>query len=164
MSMVQIQATFAGFNGNACSLFSAYDTDSAVLVISAEAGYRTERRSCCIVLTNVQGIDRDTFFTDADLMQAISAFHSLKTGVASDGQSARLVFSERAARANPEQAVERDGMDVSGPKYRVSENITNSQAAALATCLYASKCSAIENTLDMADDLLRLMRGEVLTI
>lgn len=164
MSMIQIQATFTGFGGQPCSLFSAYDSDVRVLVVSAEVAYRADRRKGCIVLTNVADLDRDALFTDADLMPAIAAFHSLRTGVASDGQSARLAFSERASRSNPEQAIERDGIDINGPKYRVSDGITCGQVAALATCLYATRCGTMESVVEMAETLRCLLSGEILTV
>ena len=109
--MIQIQATFTGYGGRPCSLFSAYDPDARVLVVGAEADYRTERRAGCIVLTNDQDIPRDELFTDSDLMRAISAFYSLKAGIAADGKSSRIAFADRAARANPDQAIEKDGAE-----------------------------------------------------
>ena len=114
--MIQIQATFTGYGGRPCSLFSAYDPDARVLVVGAEADYRTERRPGCIVLTNDQDIPRDELFSDSDLMRAISAFYSLKAGIAADGKSSRIAFADRAARANPDQAIEKDGIDAGGPK------------------------------------------------
>lgn len=162
--MIQIQATFTGYGGRPCSLFSAYDPDARVLVVGAEADYRAERREGCIVLTNVPDIARDALFTDADLMPAIAAFNSLKVGVAADGKSARLVFADRAARANPEQAIERDGIDTSGPKYRVAEGISCGQIAALATCLHATRSDTVERTVKLAESFRHLLGGGIMTI
>jgi len=162
--MIQIQATFAGYEGKPCSLFSAYDPDTRILVIGAEADYRTERRDGCIVLTNVPDLPRDKLFTDTDLLPAIAAFHALKNGLAADGKASRLEFAARAARTNPEQSIERDGIDVNGPKYRVSPAVTCGQIAALATCLYAVKSDAIQNTVEMADTMRRLLAGNIVTI
>lgn len=162
--MIQIQATFTGYGGKPCSLFSAYDTDSRVLVVGAEADYRTERRDGCIVLTNVPDITRDSLFTDADLAQAISAFYSMKGGVAADGKSQRLAFADRATRANPENSIERDGIEASGPKYRIAEGVTCGQIAALATCLYAMRSDTVERTVKMAESFRHLAMGGILTI
>jgi len=162
--MIQIQATFTGYGGNPCSLFSAYDPASRVLVVSVEAKYRAERRDGCTVLTNVPDIARDTLFTDSDLLPAINAFHALKNGVAGDGKAARLVFSDRANRANPDPAIEQDGIETSGPKYRINASVTCAQMAALATCLCAVRSDTIERTVQMAEAFRHLAAGGILTI
>jgi hypothetical protein len=162
--VIQIQATFTGYGGRPCSLFSAYDPEARVLAVGAEADYRTERRSGCVVLTNIPDIPRDGLFSDAELLASIRAFYALKAGVAADGKSPRLVFGERAARANPEQSIERDGIDASGPKYRISEGVTCGQVAALATCLHAMRSDTVERAVTMAEELRRLSMGAILTI
>jgi hypothetical protein len=168
--VIPIQATFTGYGAAACTLFSAYDADARVLVIDTEAAYRAERRAGCIVLTNQPELTRDSLFTEEDHLEAaIAAFHSLKTGLASDGKSSRLAFSHRAARATPENAIEQDGLSASGhTRYRISTSITNAQMAALATCWYAVRSDTISRTVDMAADMAdfqrRLMLGQVVTI
>jgi len=162
--MIQIQASFAGYGGRPCSLFSAYDPDAMVLVLGAEADYRAERRKGCIVLTNVPDIARDSLFGDDDLLPAIAAFYALKAGVASDGKSARLVFADRAARTNPEQSIERDGITVSGPKYRISEGITCGQIATLATCLHTLRSGTVERSVKLAESFRHLLSGGIMTI
>ncbi|SEN69711.1 hypothetical protein [Nitrosomonas marina] len=161
---IKIQSTFSGYNGGACTLFSLLDTDTNVLAISVQAEYRKERREDCVVITNELDIDRDKLFTDDDIKDAISAFYALQQGVASDGKDTRLTFSDRAARANPASSIEKDGIDVNGPRYRISENVTCGQMAALATCLHAIKAGKIEQTLEMASELTRLMSGEIVSI
>lgn len=162
--MIKIQATFIGYGGVPCSLFSVFDTDTSVLAISVQADYRADRRDDCLVITNDTGISRDRFFNDDDIKDSIAAFYSLKAGVASDGVSPRLTFSERAARANPEPSIEKDGIDVTGPRFRVSESVTCGQMAALATCLYAVKSNTIERSIEMADEIATFMNGGIITI
>lgn len=162
--MIQIQATIKGFGGKACTLFSAYDELKKVLVLSVEGDYRTERRAGCMVLTNDPEISRNSLFADTDLMPAIAAFFALESSSASDGKSPRMVFADRAKRCNPQSAIERDGLDASGPCYRVSEGVTCGQIAALATCLYAIKAGTVERVLDMSGAFRTLVRGGILTI
>ena len=162
--MIQIQATFTGYGGQACSLFSAYDPAARVLVVGVEADYRAQRRDGCIVLTNTADLARDGWFSDGDMAKAIAAFYSLKAGVAADGKSTRLVFADRAVRANPEQSIERDGFNENGPKYRIADGITCGQVAALATCLHATRSEAIDRTVDLAKTLHTLLHGGILTI
>lgn len=162
--MIQIQATFIGYGGSACSLFSALDPDTDMLVIGAQAEYRTQRRNGCIVLTNNPEIPRDSLFTEDDIKSAIAAFYALKAGVAKDNKSSRLVFSDRAARANPEQSIEKDGIDESGQKFRISESVTCSQIAALATCLYAMRAGTVERAVQMMEDFSVLSAGGIISI
>lgn len=162
--MIQIQATIVGYGGKACSLFSVFDPESRVLVFGAEVEYRATRRDGCVVLTNDPEIPRDALFSDADLRSAIAAFFSLKSGVASDGKSSRLAFSDRAARANPEQSIEKDGIDAGGPRFRIAEGVTCGQIAALATCLHATRVDTVERTVKMAESFRFLTLGGILTI
>lgn len=162
--MIKIQATFIGYGGLPCSLFSAIDPETNILAISAESDYRIERRDDCIVITNDTNIPRDSLFIDSEMMQAISAFYTLKAGVAVDGASPRLVISDRAARSNPESAIEKDGIDTSGPKYRISDSVTCAQIAALATCLYAINADTIERAIAMTEAFEEIAVGGLITI
>jgi hypothetical protein len=162
--MIKIQATFSGYGGRPCTLFSAIDPETNVLAISAIADYRPERREDCIVITNVNNIPRDSLFSESDMLTAISAFYSLKAGVAADNASPRLVISDRAAQANPESSIEKDGIDGTGSRYRISDSVTCSQVAALATCLYASNAETIESAVTMMEDLESFMTGDIITI
>lgn len=166
--MIPIQVTIVGYFGKPCTLFSAYDADSRVLVVSIEADYRSERREGCMVITNDPNIERDGLFSESELQQSINSFFSMSGGVASDGKSGRLVFSDKAARANPAQSIEKDGMDKTGQRYRISESISSAQIAALATCWYAdSRIANIDKVIHMADRLIEielLNRGVIFTI
>jgi hypothetical protein len=166
--MIPSQATIAGYHGKPCSLFSAYDESSMILVISVEAEYQRKRRTGCMVITNDPDIPRDMLFTTDDLKDAIEAYYAMYQGMAMDGKSSKLTFSERAQRANPGNAIEKDGMDSSGPRYRIKDDITNTQIAALVTCLYfAERFGTVDKMLNMADSILeieRLHHGVILTI
>lgn len=162
--MIHIQATIKGYGGKAATLFSAYDEAKKVLVLSVETDYRTERRAGCMVLTNDPEISRNSLFSDADLMPAIAAFFSLEGSTAADGKSPRMIFAERAKRSNPKSSIERDGLDASGPRFRVAEGVTCGQVAALAACLYTLKSGAVERAIDMSSAFRTLARGGILTI
>jgi hypothetical protein len=166
--MLSIQSSIVGYSGRPCSLFSAYDEESKVLIVSVEADYRRERRDGCLVITNDPDIERDMLFAEELMKESISAFYSLQGGMAIDNKSNRLVFMDKAARANPAQAIEQDGMDANGHKYRISENITCAQIAALAACFYVINLyGTIEKMLVMADsinELEQLHNGFVVTI
>lgn len=166
--MIPVQTSIVGYSGKAVTLFSAYDEDADVLVVSVEADFRKARRDGCMVITNDLKLERDSLFTEDDLQKAISAFFNMQQGVASDQKSPRLVFADKAMRANPAQSIEKDGVDSSGQRYRISENITCAQVAALAACWYAdSRVTVVEEVLDMAErlyDIDILARGGIFTI
>jgi len=166
--MIAIQTTIAGYFGKPCTLFSAYDEEARVLVLSVETDYRRDKRDGCMVLTNDTSIERDGLFSEDNLQQSITAFFTMQGGVATDGKTSRLVFADKAARANPSQSIEKDGMDSNGQKFRISESITSAQIAALATCWYAeSRIGTISNVITMADRLIDIElfnRGAIFTI
>jgi hypothetical protein len=163
-AMIQIQATVSGYGGKPATLFSAYDETLGALAAAVASDYRPARRAGCVVLTNVPDIDRDTLYGKDDLRAAIDAFVFLKDSLAVDGKTPRLIFLERAARANPAAVIEVDGMDASGTRYRVSETVTSTHIAALLTCLYVSRAADIAAAVSMSDALARFMRGEAVTI
>lgn len=147
-----IQVSISGYASSACSLFSVYDTESKILVISAETEFRKQRREGCVLITNDKTIDRDALFSEDDFSSAIGSFFELQGGISSDGASGRLVFSDKVTRANPNSAIEKDGYTESGQKFRISESISNLQIAALATCNYANRrADSVESSLNILD-------------
>lgn len=168
--MIQkIQATIIGFGGKAVTLFSAYDSDKKILAVSTIAPYKRERFSDSLVITNDKQIDRDSLFMESDLKDAINAFFAMSGGVALDGKSARIVFGEKATRAMPSNAIEKDGLDASGTKYRISETVTCDQIATLATAWYChNRADSTNAALDFMDSLSEKMAklevGRILTI
>ena len=161
--LVQIQAVFSGYANRACTVYSAYDRASGILIISAEGEYKSERRPGCVVLTNVPSVPRDSLFTEKDIRASIEAYYSLRNGLASDNRSTRLVFSDRAMRTNPDSAIDHDGMDERGTKYKVKDTITSAQMAVLATCLFASQADVIAATVGIAKELDEI-QGLVISI
>ena len=162
--MKQIQATIIGYNDEPATVFAGYDEETRVLVIGAKVKFRAERRAGCMVVTNDTNIVRDEVFSEDHLRAAIAAFYTLRNGVAADGGSTRLTFADRAMSANPESAIEKDGVTETGVKFRISEGVTNAQMAVLAACLHATRSDVIERTVSFAEQLARLSSGGIMTI
>ena len=155
--MIPIQTTITGYSGKPCTLFSAYDEEGDVLVVTVEADYRRERRENCMVITNDDKLERDYLFKEETLQAAIEAFFSLYGGMAADSKSSRLVFNDKAMRSNPSKSIEKDGVDVRGQKYRLAETISCAEIAALATCWYAdNRPMLVNNVLSMADRIISI--------
>ncbi|MGI9213556.1 MAG: hypothetical protein ACR2HF_13875 [Methylococcaceae bacterium] len=166
MPMMPIQATMTGYSGKPATLFAGYDTDSRVLACSVEAAYRVERHGACAIITNDSGIQqRDMLFREADLADAIVAFYALMGGIATDGKSARLIFSDKAQRANPIDSIDKDGIGESGQKYRISDAVSNGKMATLAACWYAVHfAGTYARTRQAHKHMTRLELGDVFTI
>lgn len=164
--MIPIQATIISFLNKPSTVFGVYDTKGKVLVISIETSYRRERRDNCIVITNDNTIDRDILFDEEKMGQSVEAFYALKGGIATDSASSRLVFAEKAMRANPTDSVEKDGIDNHGQKYRFSPDITNPKVATLAACWYAYyKANLAGEATIMRQKLAESLRqGYIITI
>ena len=163
--MIPIQTTIVGYTGKPCSLFAGYDEKTNVLVISRDEKYRSARHKNCVVITNDPKLERDSFFNEEDLQSSIEAYYFMNNGMAADGVSPRLVFADKASRANPAQSIDKDGVNASGQEYRINEGITNAQIATLATCWYASQqISVIDNVLSMADMLLRVSEANMFNV
>lgn len=164
--MIPIQATIISFLNKPSTVFAVYDSQSKVLVISVETRYRRERRDNCIVITNDSTIDRDILFDEEKMGQSVEAFYALKGGIALDSVSPRLVFAEKAMRANPMDSVEKDGIDHRGQNYRFSPDITNTKVAALAACWYAYyKANLVGEAAIMRKKLAESLRqGHIISI
>jgi len=150
-NLVPIQASISGYLNAPCTLFSAFDHDSGSLIFSALTDLRKERRKGCFFLTNIHKIDRDGWFDEPDLPEAIRAYARL-------GREGRVHFSEKAQRASPVSVVESDGMDERGMKYRIANEVSNAHVAVLATCLYVAKTlGKPEAVMDAANDFMQAM-------
>lgn len=165
--MIPIQTSISGYQGKPATVFSGYDPESRILVVSVESVFRPERQAQCLVIANDETLfPRDVLFTDDCLPDAISAFYALHSGTAADSVSPRLVFDEKAARCNPTSGIERDGLSESGYKYRISDTMSNAQMAVLATCWYARiHFSRVNRYIEKAErfaDLL--MKNGVITV
>lgn len=161
--MIQVQANIGGFAGKPSSVFAAFDEDAGILVVAAAVD-KAPRREGCILISTERRDDRDSLFQDGDLKQAIGAYFALKGRVADDGRSSCLRFTERAMRADPASTIESDGVDMSGPMYRIAAGASNAQIGALAVCGYVMRYGAINDAAGMADQLLDLLSGRAITI
>ena len=156
---VKIQATFVGFGGMPITLFSLFDSETKVLAIAKETPYRSDRAKGCVVITNDPTIPRDELFSDDRLKPAIGAYFELRSSLSADGSSNRLNLGDTVTRNDPQSAIERDGIDASGQKYRVADSITCGQMAVLATCLYVMKADSVQRSVDMAGELREMLRS-----
>ena len=151
-----IQATFVGYQGEPCTVFSVYDSTER-LAVGAIKNYQKARREGCVVITNDTTLERDLFFTDEMLAEAISGYFTLRNGIAKDGGN-RLVIGQTNNRASPEGAVQALEVSTNGRKYQINPEISNAQMALLATCYYALSATAIVETIELGDVFENMVR------
>lgn len=161
--MITMQANISGYMGKPVTVLAGYNEEKGVLVISRVMPPIARHKECMLICNDTKA-DRDSIFSDDQLKSAITGYFHLKGEVASDGFSECLRFSDDAAVADPVSVIENDGLDVSGPKYRISPTATNAHIAALAICGYVSRYSSVGEVVDMADDLFNLLAGAAVTI
>lgn len=169
--IIPIQAIFAGFNNKAATVYSIYDDERLVLAVSVQAEFTRDRREGCVLITNDSTLpDYDVLFVEEMFQDAIASYFFLLNGVGSDSVSKRLVIADKAMRSDPAMALEADGMNETGAKYRINPEMTSAQMAVLATAWYANmKGSLAERTIDfwedvkMPDFMLGFDKGEVVT-
>lgn len=155
---MKIQASIVGYGMAPATVYSFYDAESDILLVSKEAAYRTDRFSDAILIGGVELEARDSLFCDADFMDAIAEFF-----VRANGKT--LMIDEKVARCDPRQKLEPDGMSDTGKRlYRVSPDITCGQVAVLATAWYVKKALGIGNAMVMQDWFLNADQGGFVTI
>ncbi|MGL5451847.1 MAG: hypothetical protein ACRDBT_05480 [Aeromonas sp.] len=161
--MIKIQANINGFAGKPATVLGALDERTGILVIAKSIAAIPRYEDCLVISSDARG-DRDATFTHAHMHDAITAYFRLRGETASDGKAAKLRFSELAAMADPSSVIENDGVDTSGPRYRIAPDASNAHIAALAICRYAVQSDSIDDVIGMLGELSALLRGEVLSV
>lgn len=150
---IRLQATVGGMaaaSGEVFTLLGELDQPSGVLLIDAAVKIppgAKERRyeGCAAVSNNPASQERDILFTEADLRDAINAyFDFVGRGL--------LDLDEAVGRFNPTSAIENDGLDERGRKYRLAADMTNGKLAVIVMCWFALRQAAISQQIDAFKD------------
>lgn len=132
--LIKIRVNIAGYAGAAVSVFCAYDPGTDMLLVARVATeYEPGGRDGFLKVTNMPSDAAfDAVFENDRTKEAIEAYFAL--------ESMRLItLADPVARFSPSAKIERDGMDESGPKYRVAPDIGCGQVAVLVASLYARR-------------------------
>ncbi|WP_304856525.1 hypothetical protein [uncultured Parasutterella sp.] len=156
-----IQASITGFSGAPASVLSVYSEKNDVLVINGKAKQFSLKRVKpeAVLIVNNDRYERDWMFKRENFKKAIESYFAFSLGVALDGRSQRLVYGDKASGCDPRSALDRDGIDESGPRYSVREDISNAQVAVLATCMYADCYGTTNKILDFASEVTAFQQG-----
>lgn len=161
--MIKIQANISGYHGKPCSVMGAYDEETGILVIARTLDLMPRHEDSVLLCSDTRA-DNDGVFGFEQLRGGIDAYFRLKTGMAEDGRSALLRFSDSGSRADPAIAIERDGVDMNGPIYRINAGATNANVAALAICRFVLLEGVSGDLVDMTDALAGILAGRAMTI
>jgi len=166
--MQKIQANISGFGPSPCTLYSALDTASGIVFVSTLKPLQPLRQAGCLLVADDSCAERDILFSADGLAEAIAAWQQLKNTPAHDGTPTRLHVGKLVQRANPQAAIEQDGWEASGPRWRIDATATNAQIAVLATCLLVVKHSAIDTVLTTAQNanaaITQIVSGQIYTL
>jgi len=153
---MQIQCSIMGFSVKPTSVYSVYNEDTGILVVSAEKGWRTSRFKDCALISDASLDERDFVFSQGKVSDAINAYYDMLS-------LGSLSILDSASRCNPESGIEYDGLKEGGKVFRLSPSINNSQVAVIASCLFVKTNRVVDEVFDMIDDLSCLMDGGIVT-
>jgi hypothetical protein len=124
----------AGYIGEPVSLMCSFDpsTDILAVVKKMPAYEDSDRAGYLRVTTQERDAAHDAVFLEDDTRDAILAYFDMR-------QMGHLNLVKDMASHQPENSIEREGMDEHGMKFRVKPEITNAQFAVLVACFYAKK-------------------------
>lgn len=141
-----MRVNVAGYSGAPTSLLCAFDPNSDVLLVSKSVPYESiDRPGFLRITTQDQDVVFDALFTEDDSRDAIVAYFSLDA-------MKLLTLADNVKQFDPRNAIERDGMDEGGMKYRIRPEINNGQVGVLIASFYAKKqreVAAIESFMDV---------------
>lgn len=127
---MKVQVNITGFQGPAITLLCVIDDDTGVLTVGKQAEYTEKRMKGFALAANMDLPDCDFMFTDKHLRDAIRSYFSRV------GQDTVAVVPA-LARYLPDNRIEKDAVDESGPRYRISPDVDNGQIGVLAAVAFA---------------------------
>ncbi|WP_043345139.1 hypothetical protein [Cupriavidus basilensis] len=153
-----IQASITGFEGEPRTVYSLYDLDTGLLVVNKEVAFREDRFGGCVIVSNAELPAREALFTVDHFPEAIEAFFELSRGK-------QIHIEDKASRSNPTHCIQDDGLSTNGGRtYRINPNTLNCQVAVMATCWYVKRSRTLNKVVNMADRLLEIQRGGILSV
>lgn len=142
---MKIMSSVSGYSGESITLLAFADPETGILVIVKKADqFEPEALEGFAFVTNLRAESYDCLFKEEHLAQAIRDF------VVGMGEET-VSLGESAARYKPR--IETDGVDESGQKYRLHDDMTNAEIAVLALVHFHMRQKAIGNADSLTDDL-----------
>jgi hypothetical protein len=158
MSTISLQVTIGGLSANSNeagrTLLGALDTNVGLLMIDMERDVKpgmpeVRMPGCAVATNNSRAPDYDALFTEEDIRDAINDYFGF-TG------RGLLSLQPATARFDPASAIEPDGLDERGRKYRIGQGMTNGQMAVIAMCWFAMRQETMALQGDRFEELQAL--------
>lgn len=140
---LKIQATIGGYGGvgsEPITLAALRDPVTGVLAIAKKINMREKADAGYSFVTNMRLASYDCLFREEDITEAIRLYRESEA-------NATLVLSDETARYRPR--IEVDGMNESGQKFRLSNDMSNGEVAVLALVHFAERQRIINQTTDL---------------
>lgn len=143
---MKVQICIGGYQGPAITIGCVIDDKTGVLTVGKQYDFTEKRMEGFALVTNLDLPDYDFLFTDDHLREAIRNYFR-RVGQETIGIAPTLL------RYQPDNRIERDAVDESGPRYRISPDIDNGQLAVLAAVAYAESQGKIQSAISAAHEL-----------
>lgn len=143
---MKLQVLISGFMGQATTLLCVVDDDTGVLTIGKQVPFSEARMEGFALASNMDLPECDYLFTDKHLRDAIRSYFSR-------GGQDMVAFAPSLVRYKPDNRIEKDAVDESGPRYRISPDIDNGQIAVLAAVAFADAQQPLKAVMTAINDL-----------
>lgn len=147
---IKMRVNVAGFAGGPVTMFAVFDPSSDTLLVAKTAPYESQRRDGFLLITMQDRDEAHDAVFPADMTRdAIRGFFEMR-------DLRLLQFGKGMDQHNPENRIERDGMDEGGIVYRFGPDITSAMVATVIAAHYAKQQRVVAATQDMAVGVLML--------
>lgn len=146
-----LQISISGYSGAATTLICFIDEDSDAMIVSKSVPFSEKRMKNCVHISNMDLPERDFFFEETMLRDAIMTYFRRSA-------QGTLDVMEELSRYKPDNKIEMDAVQASGTQYRIDPTIDNGQMAVLAAVAYATHISPMEKSMSMMEDLTNFYR------
>lgn len=143
---MKLQVVIGGYMGQPVTIGCVIDDDTGVLSVAKVFDHSEKRMEGFAVVSNMDLPDCDFLFTDKHLRDAIRSYF------ARVGQD-MVGIAQQLARFDPTNRIEKDAVDETGPRYRISPDIDNGQVAVLAAVAFAESQRPVNAALSAMQDL-----------
>lgn len=144
---MRIQVNAAGYAGLPVSMLFLFQEETGGLRADRTVKFREGRvKDDFALVTNLDLPDLDYRFQDKHLSEAIRSYFTMA------GQGL-LDIGNELGRYDPKEKIEMDGVDESGRRYRIHDEIDNGQMAILMAISFVESQKPIRSIIDMTNEL-----------
>lgn len=154
-----IQARMVGFSSKPVTVYAFHSSEDDICIVGKVGKGSAKIDDDCIFITDSTDptLSADLVYKEDDINQSISDFFTLI-------RQGNLTIKESVRIADPNNAIEFDGIRNGKKDYRVLPATSNAQIGVLAICLYLTKQKQMSQVIDFTEDLADLLNNGAVTI